>query len=221
MGYPEIPSAVHFTVYNATLPSGAKNPFGSYNHGPIVTFFDGIFYMSWYNSPRDEGLYKKSVYSTSTDGMNWSSPEVLFTNLTIQGEENGPWTILGANSTSPGRLYTQSGSEDAGLHKETIISVMRRVFSNKTLGPQFWLNRSVPIGYEHLNFPTYDKMDNVTRRDAEQYLASAVRTLTEYPDETFMEVGVDDKSEMKFVILVCQRCSLARLVNNIVSYFFR
>jgi hypothetical protein len=35
-----------------------------------------------------------------------------------RGEENGPFTILGATATNPGRLYTQSGTQDAGEHHE-------------------------------------------------------------------------------------------------------
>ncbi len=46
-------------MYNATK-NGAVNPFGAYNHGPMVTFANGTFLMSWYNSPRDENLYKGS-----------------------------------------------------------------------------------------------------------------------------------------------------------------
>jgi hypothetical protein len=65
--------------------------------------------------------------------------------------------------------------------------VMRRVHvegpnSPPTLGPVFWLNKTVPKGFEQFGFPTYPEMDEETRSDAEQYLASTVRTLTEYPD---------------------------------------
>jgi len=151
----------------------------------MITAFGGAMLMSWYNAPRDETTYKRSVFATSVDGKVWSRPTVLFSNFTHQGEENGPWTTLN------GRLYSQSGTQDAGLHIETIISVMRRVHvshedgaagTKVSLGPIFWLNKTAPSQFEHLQLPTYLDMDQETRGDAEQYLASAVRTLTEFPD---------------------------------------
>ena len=75
-GLPLIDGVVHRIVYNATLSDGSgANPFGTYNHGPIMIAHEGVYYMSWYNSPRDEDLYKRSVFSTSTDGgISWSEP---------------------------------------------------------------------------------------------------------------------------------------------------
>ena len=84
---------------------GDKNPFGTYNHGPMITSFGGLKLVSWYNAPRDETTYKRSVFATSKDGKVWSQPGVLFPNFTHNGEENGPWTILN------GRLYSQSGTQ--------------------------------------------------------------------------------------------------------------
>ena len=142
--------------------------------------------MSWYNSPRDENRYKRSVFAISKDGGNtWTTPKTLFPNFTEFGEENGPWTILGGDAKDPtghSRLYTQSGTMDAGLHREGIQSVMRKVGLDSALGPIFWLNETVPRGFEHLGYPTYLQLDEVTRRDAEQLLASLIRTTVKYPD---------------------------------------
>lgn len=71
-----------------------------------------------------------------------------------------------------------------------IISVARQVGVNGNatgLGPPFWLNRTVPSycsdsALPECRFPTYLQMDPVTRADAEQLLASFVRTLVRYPD---------------------------------------
>ena len=110
-----VPNVEHVTVYNATV-DGKPNPFGKYGHGPMVTFFGGHYYVSWYNAPVGEAENKRSVYATATDVRGpWSPPQVLFPTfeqsdhgVNENGEENGPWTILN------GRLYTQSGSIDAG-----------------------------------------------------------------------------------------------------------
>ena len=124
-------SLIHACVYNSTK-NGAKNPFGVYNHGPMLVKHAGTYYMSWYNGPTDELYHKRSAYATSKDLITWSEPGELFPVFTAQpqsdppaGEENGPWTVLGATDSDPGRLYTQSGTQDAGEHHEGIISVAR------------------------------------------------------------------------------------------------
>lgn len=215
-GLAPVPDVKHIVVYNATR-NGKPNPFGTYNHGPMVTAANGTLLMSWYNAPRDEPYFKRSVFAYSRDGGDsWSEPDVLFTNLTMHGEENGPWTTLN------GRLYTQSGSEDAGLHLETIISVMRRVYvpaegeddAKPTLGPVFWLNRTVPQGFEQYGFKTYLEMDATTRRDAEQYLASTVRTLFRAPDQDHGGLGSEMKYNERSVYLVPGTRTVMNLVRG-------
>ena len=127
-GLPMVQNAQHITVYNATGSDGKPNPFGAYGHGPMITKLAGVYYMSWYNAPVGERDNKRSVYAHSVDAVHWSAPAVLFSTFTqtdhgqnVAGEENGPWTILN------GRMYTQSGTQDAGEHHENIISVMRQV----------------------------------------------------------------------------------------------
>lgn len=191
-GLRPIPGVEHITVYNATV-NGDRNPFGVYGHGPMISWYRGLYYMSWYNAPVGEMYNKRSVYATSADARSWSAPAVLFPTFTQQqepgvtnerGEENGPWTILN------GRLYTQSGTVDAGEHHEGILSVMRRVGVDgnaSALGPPFWLNSSVPAYCKSskspdCGYPTYLQMDKETRGDAAQLLASFVRTTVRSPD---------------------------------------
>lgn len=57
-------------MYNATGPDGNRNPFGVYNHGPIITKYRGLYYMSWYNAPVNESWYKRSVYAVRTSLLN-------------------------------------------------------------------------------------------------------------------------------------------------------
>ena len=47
-GLPLISGATHTTIYNATLPNGSPNyANGTYNHGPIPIFHDGLYWISW------------------------------------------------------------------------------------------------------------------------------------------------------------------------------
>merc|ERR1719174_1534126 len=61
-GLRPVPGAEHITVYNATTKSGKPNPFGTYNHGPIIIQYNSVYFMSWYNAPLDETLKKRSVF---------------------------------------------------------------------------------------------------------------------------------------------------------------
>jgi hypothetical protein len=68
-----------------------------------------------------------------------------------------------------------------------IVTPINNMPSGQTLGPPFWLNRTVP-GYcangtsPDCAYPTYPSMDAETRGDMEQLLASFVRTTVAYPD---------------------------------------
>ena len=85
-GLRPVPGVTHHMVYNATAPAGGPNSQGTYNHGPMMVAHDGLFYMSWYNSPRDENAFKRSVFSTSADaGLTWTAPTTLFPNFTEPG----------------------------------------------------------------------------------------------------------------------------------------
>lgn len=51
-GYPLLaPSkATHSYVYYAS------STFGTYNHGPMISFWDGFYWMEWYNGVKSEGV---------------------------------------------------------------------------------------------------------------------------------------------------------------------
>ena len=112
-GLRPVPDVEHITVYNATVGGGQPNPFGAYGHGPMITFFAGTYFVSWYNAPVGEETLKRSVFATATSVRGpWSAPQVLFPTFTQSdhgwnedGEENGPWTILCA-SLPPPPLHT-------------------------------------------------------------------------------------------------------------------
>jgi hypothetical protein len=61
-----LPQTEHILVYNATALDGNRNPVGVYNHGPIITKYNGVFFISWYNAPVNESWFKRSVYAVST-----------------------------------------------------------------------------------------------------------------------------------------------------------
>eukprot|EP01052_Picozoa_sp_SAG31_P018665 SAG31_NODE_1331_length_8748_cov_5.583189_9_plen_135_part_00 len=57
-----MPGAATHSVYVG------KRAFGTYSHGPIITFWAGHFYVNWYNAPRDEANEMRVLMSSSVDG---------------------------------------------------------------------------------------------------------------------------------------------------------
>ena len=101
-GLRPVPGVTHHMVYNATAPAGGPNPQGTYNHGPMMVAQDGLSYMSWYNSPRDENAFKRSVFSTSADaGLTWTAPTTLFPNFTEPGKVVGGVKLLASQFVMP------------------------------------------------------------------------------------------------------------------------
>lgn len=155
-----------YTIYNHTLQND-----GIYNNGPIPIYYNGYFYVSWYNTLTGKESHDMRVlYSTSIDGQSWSKPMVAFENLTHVGEENEPWLIIN------NRLYAVSSVYDYPFE-----GLMRRITgpsSNDPKGDVFWLTDVVPPGLERRCNLTYLDMDNITQTDVSQYIASLVKTET-------------------------------------------
>jgi hypothetical protein len=171
-GYPLLApdKAVHSYVYRASTQ------FGTYNHGPMISYHLGLYWMEWYNGVDTEGVENRVLYATSEDAVTWSRPAVMFNATHPTGVENEPQVLIGGE-----RLYSIAGSWDVnnrtGLgaeHNGPDTPFMRRVHGATSLGPVFWLGQEVPKGYEMLGYPTYLEMDPETKADASSYLAALV-----------------------------------------------
>ena len=69
----------------ATIHVGEQGS-GTYNHGPIVTWWRRSFFVCWYNSPRDEGSQQRVLVASSADGVAWGTPSVLFPCVSAAGD---------------------------------------------------------------------------------------------------------------------------------------
>eukprot|EP00041_Stephanoeca_diplocostata_P037479 m.1420530 g.1420530 ORF g.1420530 m.1420530 type:complete len:432 (+) comp25045_c1_seq39:380-1675(+) len=172
-GYPLLApeSAEHRYVYFAS------SKFGTYNHGPMITFYDDHYFMQWYNGVKSESVDNRVLYATSTDAKEWSEPRVMFNTTGSIGLENEPAVII------EGRMYAVAGSWDVfkrtgggAEHTGPDTPLMRRVLNATHLGPVFWLGDTVPAGFEHFNYPTANSttLSAQTRADAAAYVAALV-----------------------------------------------
>ena len=144
----------------------------------MITYWDGHYYMEWYNGVKSESVQNRVLYSTSTDAVHWSPPAVMFNTTGRIGLENE------ASVNIQGRRYSVAGSWDVfdrkgggAEHTGPDTPMMRRVYGPNKLGPVFWLGKEVPQGYEHFDYPVYtdkQRLGEQTVADASSYLAALV-----------------------------------------------
>ena len=69
-------------IYNATRETGV------YSHGPMISFYGGYFLASWKNGVLSEDTPGQRVlwsYASEADSLSYSTPEVLFPNVSDGG----------------------------------------------------------------------------------------------------------------------------------------
>lgn len=101
-GYKKYRNATDSAIY---LPQSDKD--GWYNHGAMITYYKGSIIVSWKNAPKKEDTPGQRVlYSTSSDGVHWTSAAVLFPNMSTSATPSaqfaGPFAVLN------GRLYASA-----------------------------------------------------------------------------------------------------------------
>ncbi len=163
-GFPLIKES-HYTVYNSTSNNGSMNPNGTYNAGPIITKWNGIYYVSWHNSPQNESENMRILLSTSDNiKSSWTEPIEIFPNiLPNTNQQNEPFITIN------NRLYasTSFGPNDNP-------ALMRQILSPNKFGDIFWLNKTVPNGFQYLGYKTYLQMNDETIYDMHIYLSSLI-----------------------------------------------
>jgi hypothetical protein len=64
---------------NRTHPEWAEGSGWTYNHAPTIAYWNDTFYVEYLSNPVDEHIAPgQTLVATSKDGIEWSSPEVVF-----------------------------------------------------------------------------------------------------------------------------------------------
>ncbi|MGD1020154.1 MAG: hypothetical protein ABSA12_12650 [Verrucomicrobiia bacterium] len=144
-GLPPVPGVQNIQVFRASCdkPDLTDGKGWTYNHHVDMAAWKGRLYVAWSSGQKDEDVWPwRDVYSTSTDGVTWSSPAELFP----QGMSN-PLRMhffLAPN----GRLLAISGlrrDESTLTDKNRDTLVVREILPDHSLGPCYALLTPTPV----------------------------------------------------------------------------
>ncbi len=194
-------AGVHnYQVYRANrLEPVSGLPVGrTYNHQPYLAYWNGKFYLQFLGGEYQEHTPPVCVFlTTSEEGMNWESPEVLFPDYElpeIKGEDYiipaGTQAVMhqrmGFYVTTSGKLLasgfygycaTPRNSPNAG---NGLGRVIREIKEDGSFGPVYFIryNRHAGWNETNTNFPFYkESRDKKFVKACEELLENKLVTL--------------------------------------------
>ncbi|MGW8315856.1 MAG: MGH1-like glycoside hydrolase domain-containing protein, partial [Bacteroidales bacterium] len=174
---PHAAGVQHYQVYRAnrseplaTLPVGR-----TYNHQPYLAYWNGRFYLQFLSGEYQEHTPPACIcLTTSEDGMNWETPEVLFPDYSLPEIKGDGYTIpagtmavmhqrMGFYVTTSGKLLasgfygycaTPRNSPNAG---NGLGRVIREIREDGSFGPVYFIRYNRHAGWNESNtsFPFY------------------------------------------------------------------
>ena len=183
---------------NREHPSASNGDGWTYNHQPMMAYWNDHFYVHYLCDPKDEHVPPShTLYQTSPDGYQWSDPQVLFPELQVPEGFQKPHRKDVAHSlvaimhqrvgwyvSKSGQLYA-IGNYGVAFDKKDdpndgngIGRVIREVKKDGTLGPIYFIyyngnyGKGVKDGNYKTAFPFYTKADKATKKACEEILAN-------------------------------------------------
>lgn len=167
-----LPDVEHYTIFPGS------QELGMFNHGPMVRFFNGRLFVTWFSHDKYEGAAgTRMLFSFSKDLRTWSEPTVLFDSIGPMAEKGIPGTgIYGGFEEVNGRLYSVAQVKEivqwnkektlVPVHKDVGL-IARRIHDDGTFGAlRFWLADQIPEGYENEGILScLQAEDDATRED--------------------------------------------------------
>lgn len=185
---------------NREHPSPSNGNGWTYNHQPMLAYWNGRFYMHYLSDPVDEHVPPSVTFlQTSSDGYTWSDPEVLFPEYEVpegfkkpdlpyvakKGEKAIMHQRVGFYVSKSGKLIAM-GNYGICLHKKEddpndgngIGRVVREIKADGTFGPIYFIYLNHDFNPEkggkyEAAYPFYTKAkDKEFRKACEEILAN-------------------------------------------------
>ena len=183
---------------NREQPSASNGNGWTYNHQPMMAYWNGQFYVHYLCDPKDEHVPPShTMYQTSKDGYTWTDPQVLFPELqvpegfqkpnrpdkahdliAIMHQRVGWYTSKSGQFFAIGNYGVAFDKKDDPNDGNGMGRVIREVRKDGTLGPIYFIyyngnyGKQVKNGKYKTAFPYYTKADKATRTACEEILAN-------------------------------------------------
>ncbi|MGD0390772.1 MAG: hypothetical protein ABSC42_17650 [Tepidisphaeraceae bacterium] len=141
-GLPPVVGVGNFQVFRASrsAPELTDGEGFTYNHHVDIACWAGWLYVAWDNGRKDEDTWPaREVYSTSADGVSWTSPAELFPmgmsnplRMYFYHAPNGRMLAIAARRVARGKI---TNATQGGV-------VVRELLADHTLGPVYTLIKS-------------------------------------------------------------------------------
>jgi hypothetical protein len=169
---------------NRAHPEQADGFGWTYNHAPMLAYWNGKFYLEYLSSPVDENRPPMhSLITTSTDGMAWDRPRVVFPEITLpNGVPGMVHQRMGFYVAPDGRLLALGfyGQEKHINDGGGVGRAVREVYRDGTFGPVYFIRYNAHNGFseKNTNFPFYTASPDVGFKTAcEALLANKLVTM--------------------------------------------
>ena len=183
---------------NREHPSASNGNGWTYNHQPMMVYWNNQFYVHYLCDPKDEHVPPShTMYQTSKDGYTWSDPQVLFPEVQVpEGfqKPNRPEKAheltaimhqrMGWYISKSGQLWA-IGNYGVAFEKKDdpndgngLGRVIREVKKDGTLGPIYFIyqnssyTRNIRETRTSNTFPFYTKASKDVKQACEEILAN-------------------------------------------------
>ena len=177
---------------NREHPTTANNDGWTYNHQPMMAYWNDQFYVHYLCDPSDEHIPpSRTMLQTSKDGYTWTEPEILFPEVQVPEGFQKPdrpekahdliaimHQRVGWYVSKSGQLYALGNYGVAFDRKDDpndgngMGRVIREVRKDGTFGPIYFIYLNHTYKHYKTIFPYYTKADKATKTAAEEILAN-------------------------------------------------
>jgi hypothetical protein len=158
---------------NRTNPEMAEDYGWTYNHAPMIAYWNDTFYVQYLSNPVDEHIAPgHTLVSMSKDGLDWGKPVVVFPHY-----EPPPGTPMPEGATGymmhqrmgfyvapNGRLLVLAfyGHTESPFGRFGIGRVVREAYTDGTFGPIYFIRYSSHADWNESNtsYPFYTRSED-------------------------------------------------------------
>ncbi len=177
---------------NREHPSVVNGNGWTYNHQPMMAYWNGKFYVHYLSDPQSEHVPPShTMLQTSLDGYHWSNPVELFPEYKVpegyskQGIKEKAHNLIAIMHQRVGFYVSKSGKliamgnygialnpKDDPNDGNGIGRVVREIRKDGTFGPIYFIYYNHAFNQQNTDFPYYKKANIAMRKACEEILAN-------------------------------------------------